>query len=288
MDQNQPGVASAPAAGVTAGAQPGVQPAQPTQPQAPAGGNPPGGGSQSGAAPGQPGQTPQQVQVPVTVVQALRDEVQAAKTRAEQLEQQVNLYRANAATWQQNMNQAQPQQPAQAQPAAANAFEGMRDDDVLTVADVKKIVERLPSSSPAPDQNDLRMTVMKLEVQQMDPQFETTIRTYLPEVLASDPTLTHVLKASPNPFRTALTLARTNPKFIAARTAAGQTPAGGGAPQAPQTPMDQLALILQNLEKPGNPGQFGGAPVGAGNAGRFASMSDAEFEAHVRSVKGGF
>jgi hypothetical protein len=216
----------------------------------------------------------------VTVVQALRDELNQAKAQAMQYQQQAEVMRANAAAWQQNQQYVQPQPQAQ-QPA--DPFTGMRDDDVLTVADVKKIVERLPSASPAPTVDDnLRLTVMRLEMAQADPQYETTIRTYLPEVLASDPTLRTVIAASPNPLKTALTLARANPKYIIARSAQ-QQPAQG----AQLSPLDQLSVILNNLEKPGNPGQFGGAAVGAGNAGRYAAMSDAEFDAHVKSVKGG-
>jgi hypothetical protein len=219
----------------------------------------------------------------VTVVQALRDELQQAKTRAEQVEQQFNVFRANAATWQANMGGGQPASQPAAPAPAANPFDGMRDDDVLTVSDVKKIIERLPSASAPVVDNDLKMTVMKLELAQIDPQYETTIRTYLPEVLASDPSFRTVIAMSPNPLKTALTLSRTNPKYIAAKAGNGGTPPSG----QPMTPLDQLSLILANLEKPGNPGQFGGAPVGAGNAGRFAQMTDEEFDAHVRRVRGG-
>lgn len=275
MDQTTPGVA-APAAGGQ-GQQPPSPTAQATQPAAPA------AGSEGTTPVGQPAPAApaQNVTVPVTVVQALRDELNQAKAQAMQYQQQAEVMRANAAAWQQNQQyvQQQPQQPQQ----PADPFTGLRDDDVLTVADVKKIVERLPSASPAPVvDNDLRRTVMKLEMAQADPQYETTIRTYLPEVLASDPTLRTVIAASPNPLKTALTLARANPKYIMARSAQ-QQPAQG----AQLSPLDQLSVILNNLEKPGNPGQFGGAAVGAGNAGRYAAMSDAEFDAHVKSIKGG-
>lgn len=277
MDQTTPGVA-APAAGgqVPAGQQPPSPTAQATQPAAPAAGSE--GTTPSGQpAPAAPAQN---VTVPVTVVQALRDELNQAKAQAMQYQQQAEVMRANAAAWQQNQQYVQPQAPPQ-QPA--DPFTGLRDDDVLTVADVKKIVERLPSAAHAPVvDNDLRLSVMKLEMAQADPQYETTIRTYLPEVLASDPTLRTVIAASPNPLKTALTLARANPKYIMARSSQQQS-----APGAQLSPLDQLSVILNNLEKPGNPGQFGGASVGAGNAGRYAAMSDAEFDAHVKSVKGG-
>lgn len=275
----QPGVA-APAAGVTtvpAGTQPPAPPAQPNQPAAGApGGQPPGGVPPAGP----PAAPPQEVKVPVTVVQALRDEVQQAKQRAEQFEQQLNIYRANMGQGYQQPPQAPPQPP----PPPASPFEGMRDDDVLTVADVKKIVERLPSNAHPSSDPELRAMVMKMEVAQADPQYETTIRTYLPEVLAADPTLRHAIIASPNPLRTALSLSRTSPRFLAAR----QQAAGGTPPGAPPSPMDQLALILQNLDKPGNPGAFGSAPAGGGGPGVYAAMTDAEFDARVKAVKGGY
>jgi hypothetical protein len=249
-----------------------------------------------------PEAAPKTTQVPLTVVEALRDELKQIKTQNDDLQNQVSLYRANQSF-------APPvQQPAAAPPAAdsqsdlESAVDGLGDTDVITGKELRKLIGALKTSaqtstnSPAVEQR-----LAKMEVALMDPQYETTIRNYLPSMVNSNPGLINMIQSSPNPLLAALTYARLNPQFIAAGNqqaapAAPADPATGPAangtnPAVPINPqgniLDQIDAIIANSNKPGAPDQVGGQGA-ISEAGRYATMSDEEFDKHVNKVVSGF
>lgn len=258
---------SAPAAGGQVG------PGQPAQPAGqPAAQGQPGAG-------GQPVQPDHQVQVPLSVVEAVRKELSEAKASKTEIEAKLNQIQAM-----QQFAPAQPVQPSQpsaAQPAPEppkDPFEGMDDEELISVKDIRKLSETFKpdvSQAIAP----LKAEIAKIQLQATDPNYEQTIRTYLPEMIAANPMLRDMITRSPNPIVAALGVSRMNPRYVQA--------AGGGITPAPSPdPLTALQRIIENATRPGAPGSMGGGGAFSGND-RFRNMNDAEFDAEVNRVLAG-
>lgn len=270
------GAAPAPAAG---GQQPG-QGAAPVQP-APAAAAP----TTPSQPAGQPAQQtpPKEVNVPLHVVEAVRSELSQSKTTVGELRQRLQQLEAMqqfAGQPQPAQAPAQPTQPAQ---AATDPFEGLADDEIVSVKDVRKLAQALRSTPAAgPELSGITQTLGRLQLQIEDPQYETTIRTYLPEMITVNPSLRDLIQRAPNPLMAALTLSKMSPRYQAAKQAPAQ-PAQPAAP--PADVLSDLQKIIENATRPASPGSVGGS-TGLQGHDRFKSMSDQEFDQEVARVLG--
>ena len=260
-------------------AQPAGQPAA-TPPAGQPAGQP---AAQPGGQPATPAGEQKQVTVPLSVVEAVRKELSEAKASKTEIEAKLNQL--------QMMSQmggfGQPGQPAQpAAPAAQPAqpedpLSGMEDDELINAKDIRKILQTVQGNRPdlSKEIEPLHMKIAKIEVQAADPNYEKTIRTYLPEMITVNPVLRDMITRAPNPLAAALTVAKMSPKFVQAQQAA----ANPANPEPPADILSDLQKIIENATKPGTPGAMGGGGAISGND-RFRTMNDADFDAEVNRV----
>jgi len=216
--------------------------------------------------PKDPAFTPEQVKVVTTI----RDELKESKAALKTAQDQLTLYQAQLAT---GSGGSAPAAPA----APEDPFKDMQDADVMTVSDVKKIMAA-QGSQGNPTVKGLQNTVAKLEVMVQDPDYQTTIKTYLPDVIKMNPAIANAIQAAPNQLLTALNYAKMSPAYIAAQNQ--------NTPPPQDDVMAQLNRIIENSEKPGSPSSAGGGGA-LSSADRFSSMSDEEFDAHMQKVLAG-
>jgi len=67
-------------------------------------------------------------------------------------------------------------------------FDGLEDDDIMTVKEFKKRSSKLT--------NQFQTTVKELQMAQRNPDYQEVITKYLPEVIKSNPSLRHTLEQS--------------------------------------------------------------------------------------------
>jgi len=203
------------------------------------------------------------VTVPLHVVQTVRQELASEKAARADVEQRLQLF----------MMQGQQQPPQQQAPPPEDPLAGMQDDELINVKDLRKLVSNMrPGITP-----EIQTTIAKLEAKVQDPNYEATIRTYLPDMITAQPTLRDMIARAPNPLHAALTVAKMSPKYQEAQK----------QPNAPRADiLNDLQRIIENATKPMSPGSMGGGGAVAGHD-RFRTMSDQDFEAEVQRVLSG-
>lgn len=243
---------------------------------------------------GQEGQQTE-VTVPLNVVEKIRSELQESKASNQSLQNQLNQFQMLRQMGGFNVGTTTQQMPTQTQPAgdgqqqAVNTdelFSGLEDTTLIDAGTMKKIVQNIQSGNPDINKTlePINATLARIQVQIQDPNYETTIKTYLPEIIATQPFLGEVIRRSPNPLLAALSVARTSPKFVQAQQ---QQPVnGGGQEQQPTDVLSDLQKIIENSAMPGSPAQMGSGGAVSGND-RFKQMTDAEFDAEIQRVKNG-
>jgi len=209
--------------------------------------------------------------VPLAALKKLREELQTVKEQNTLYQTQLGLARNMPA-----QPAAQPQTAAQ--PDQEDFFADMDDDDVMTVADAKKIMKNLPKGGGS-EIEQVRGELTKIQLYQQDPDYENTIRNYLPEVVNSNPAIVQTIQQSPNPLLCALTFAKMNPRYQSLNQQQGGAQAG-------ETLLDQINRIIENAEKPGSASQVSGSGAISG-ASRFKDMTPAQIEEHKNKVIAG-
>lgn len=231
-------------------------------------------GEQAGEEQQQPqqGQQTQEQTVPVSAIQAIRQENQQLKNQLAY--QQMVAMQGN----QQPQAPQQNQQPVQQQQTSKDPFEGFDDDDVVTVADVKKAlaVQQQPAQVP-PQQSQQgfqqgQPDMRELQMQVSYPDYNELITNELPTILQQNPYLGNVIQGSENPYLTAYTLAKSM-----------SSSQGGNQQQQGQ----QAQQIVNNLQKPGTAGGASAGGGGISHADYYAQLSDEDFEKEVARAKRG-
>lgn len=135
----------------------------------------------------QPEQAPEMV--PVSALQAERRERQALQDQFQMLQDHVNLMKAN------------PPEPTPPQ----QEYDGMSDDDVLTVGEAKKFMSKL--------QQNYQASVEEIRVQQKYSDYDTVVSKYLPDVIAKNPALKSTLQNDANRYELAYFLAKNSDSY---------------------------------------------------------------------------
>lgn len=250
----------------------------------------------AGSPTGQPAgaAAPAEVKVPLSVVEALRDELKGAKTTAADLKakmDQLNAAQKLAGMFGPSGGNVQtvnaPAQAPQAAPTVTDPLQGVADGELISAGDLRKILQVVKAQPQNDDTRaaigNITQTLAKIQLQVQDPQYETTIRTYLPEMITANPNLIDLIGRSPNRLMAALTIAKMSPGYQAARNAAA---APATPPALPPDILSDLQKIIENASKPGSPGAMGGGGAVQGHD-RFKNMTDKEFAAEVDRVKNG-
>lgn len=225
-------------------------------------------GAQDDKAQAQPETT-----VPVNVLTAVRDENKGLKD-------QIALYQTQLQTMQ---NQPAPA-AAPVPDAAADPLAGISDDDIVSAGQVRAALASAGSQVDPTVLANLTNVVSEIQLTQQDANWQQTVKTYLPKMMETDPTILTMIQSQPNQMaqaKLALAFAKSNPEYVAAKATAG------GA-QPAETAADQINRIIENANKPGSVSQAagaGGATIHPGD--KYKAMSDADFDAYVAKVKSG-
>lgn len=180
---------------------------------------------------------------------ALREEVDRIKAEKEaekrDYQNQLDMLRANLA----NQNQLK-----QAEPKSSEMFQGMKDDDVPNIGELRKEWEQRESNYQA--------RLEELQVQQMHPDYAEVIEKFALPLVKSKPHLAEGIQGSSNKALFAYELGKMAQQM--------QT-------QKVETTRNENAQrMVDNAKKPGTLSQAGGQAA-LSKADYFASMSDQEF-----------
>lgn len=183
---------------------------------------------------------------------ALREEVDRIKAEreAEKREHQLQLDMLRANLDQQRYQKApEPQAPKQ-------MFDGMKDEDVPNVAELRREWAQKESSYQA--------RLEELQVQQMHPDYAEVIEKYALPLVKQKPHLAEGLHGASNKALFAYELGKMAQQMQ------------GQQVQAQTKPSENAQRIVENSKKPGTLSQAGGQAA-LSKADYFASMSDQEF-----------
>ena len=189
---------------------------------------------------------------------ALREEVDRIKTEREtekrEHQLQLDMLRANMAN----------QQPKQPEPPPREAFQGMKDDDVPNVGELKREWEQREQNYQA--------RLEELQVQQMHPDYAEVIEKYALPLVKQKPHLAEGIQGARNKALFAYELG----KMAQAMT----------QPAVQQQKSENAQRIVDNSRKPGTLSQAGGQAA-LSKADYFASMSDQKFmEMATKNLEG--
>ena len=190
--------------------------------------------------------TVQEENVPLSALQSERKQRQEAQQNLKIMQDHLELLKAN--------------QPTKSK---EDEFGNLQDDDVLTVGEAKKHLSKL--------RNDYQMSVEELKMQQTFPDYEETVRKFLPEILREDPDLRVEIENAKNPYRLAYTLAKRSNKFIEEK--------------AQNTKSKTAERILENSQRPGSLSAVGSNSPKS-QMGNWKNMSDKDFMAQVNKNLG--
>lgn len=197
-------------------------------------------------------------------ITALQTELTGLKDTTELQAEQIALYKAN--------QPAPPPEPTET-PVSAE-FEGLENNDVITVGDLKKIM--------GGQEQRYGGIVTELEFKTQHSDFDATIQSYLPELVKGRPDLTKALRTSGNPALLAYELVTHSPKYIKDLAEGKLEGAEDAATKAAREKADKITANA------GKPGAASGAPGGgAGESGvnYVLNMSDDDLEAHIAKIK---
>jgi hypothetical protein len=192
----------------------------------------------------------QEQTVPLSALQAERQQRQQMQEQLRMMQDHVELLRTN-----------QTMQPKQQQ---KDQFGELSDDDVLTVGQAKKFVSHLGQQQKA--------EVEELKMATQYPDYAETVKKYLPEVIKENPELRDAIMNAPNPFRTAYILAKKSDSYLKEK----------GLERSPQA-----QKVSQQQQRAGSLSAVGSASP-ASSAGGYKNMSDSEFQKVVAKNLGYF
>lgn len=185
---------------------------------------------------------------------ALREEVDRLKTEREaekrEHQLQMELWKAN-----QSNKQHDPQ------PQRKEMFDGMKDDDIPNVGELKREWQQREA--------DYQARLEELQVQQMHPDYEEVIEKYAIPLVKQKPHLAEGLRGASNKALFAYELGQ-----MAKQMQVAQMPPAV-EPPAPSKSMAAQRMV-ENSKKPGTLSQAGGQST-LSKADYFATMSDQEF-----------
>ena len=214
--------------------------------------------------------------VPLSALEGVRTELKQAKEEGKTLQSQVELYKANAALT--------PDQQVQ---KPTDPLEGLDEGDVVTVADVKRIMG---------DQETRFLAVAnQLKAGQGTKDYEQIIEKYLPSVITANPELAGAIKTSDNPVALALQLAKYSDAYRKDQVVIDlkQNVDKDGNPMVDKDgkPIDKDGKlisegdqILANQEKPGSASAGAGAGGGISAVDKVLAMTDEELEAKIDEI----
>ena len=183
------------------------------------------------------------------------DALQSERAERQKLQEELQVMKDHLALMQsQSRQQEKPK----------DEFEGLQDDDVLTVKDLKKALRE--------KEQQIQMSLREMQMTQKYPDYQQVVTKYLPEVLKNNPSLRESLMKSQD-YELAYYLAKNSDSYKSANKIAKKNA--------------DAERIVQNSNRAGSLSSVGQtSPINA--AKRYKDMSDKEFMATVNKNLGYF
>lgn len=158
---------------------------------------------------------------------------------------------------------------SKAETAEDDPFSGREGDDVVTVAEMRRIIGQLGSQ--------IGGSLGEVRVAANKPDYAEVVQNHLPNYLQSNPEFIQILRALPPSLRPNLAyqLGTLDPKYQARRNQDRLSREDNG----------DAAKIAANKRKPNLTGRGGGSPLS--KASHYEGMDDAELERTIAQVKMG-
>lgn len=191
-------------------------------------------------------QQSEEQQVPLSALQAERRERQQLQENMKLMQDHMSLLQAN--------NQKKEEK---------SEFNGMSDNDVLTVGEAKKFMQSFTRQQ--------ELAVEELRMSQSNKDYDEVVRKYLPEVLKTDPDLKDVIMSAPNPYKVAYHLAKRSDSYLKDKSTESRSP--------------EAKQASHNLNRPGNLSSVGSTSASSQASG-YKNMSEKDFKALAAKNRG--
>lgn len=185
------------------------------------------------------------------------DALQAERAERQRLQDELQLVKDNM---QLMMAQQRSQHHEQSRPQ--NDFDGLTDDDVLTVGEFKKVFQQ--------KERQYQMSIEELRMTQRHPDYQQVVTQYLPEVLKNNPSLRNTLEQTGD-YELAYYLAKNSEGYKSSTKKAKKNA--------------DAERIVENAQRAGSLSSVGQtSPIN--EAKRYRDMSDADFRKQVQKNLG--
>lgn len=207
--------------------------------------------------------------IPVEVVQTLRDEIKELKETTSIQAEQLRLYQANAGRGQTGGN------ADTAKHSTGGGFlEGMEDDDVVTVKDVRKAM--------AGQESKMAAVVAAIDVKSSRGDFDQLVNKYGPILARERPDLAAAIRSSNNPALLLYENIKLLPQYQK-DLAQNQIDTGDDKGKGLN---EEAKKLLENQTKPGAAsGAGGGGGTGDEGLNFYLNMSDEDLEKRIEATK---
>lgn len=179
--------------------------------------------------------------------------LQSERSQRQKLEEELQIWRDNLEI--KNSRREEPQK-------SPDSFEGLPDDDLATVGEIKKLLRER--------ENVLKSEYQEIKISQKYPDYNEVINNYLPEVIKQKPQFAQTLRQTQD-YEMAYYLAKNSDKY---REEHRQKKQNADAQK-----------IIDNSQRAGSLSSMGSvSPIN--EARRFKDMSDEEFRKEVAKNSG--
>lgn len=184
------------------------------------------------------------------------DALQAERAERQRLQDELKMIKDHISLMQVNQQSSQPDRK--------DDFDGMSDDDVLTVGELKKALGQ--------KEQQFQMSLQELRMTQKYPDYQETITKYLPDVIKQNPSLRDSLQKTQD-YELAYYLARNSDSYKQEHKKVKRN--------------EDAERMVQNANQVGTLSSVGNtSPMS--QARRYKEMSDADFEKMVNKNLGYF
>jgi hypothetical protein len=202
--------------------------------------------------------------VPLAALEDERGKRQALEDKVRNLEENIALFRANLPSAESKREVEQAKEP--------DLLEGMDEGDVLTIGEMKKILQKQSESfKKEKDQfaQNIGGSISEIQTILWNPDYKEIVSKHLPNVLKIKPHLGDVIRTSKNPSALAYELAKLDPEYQKSKKS---------------EEIDEKAQrIIDNLGKPQLSGAKGGGALDI--VSRFSNLTDDQLEEEIAKVK---
>jgi len=182
------------------------------------------------------------------------DALQAERAERQKLQDELRMMRDHVALIQSSQKQAEK--------PVKDEFDGLAEDDVLTVRDLKKALGK--------KEKEFNMTIQELRMTQSYPDYQEVVTKYLPEVLKQNPSLRNTLQNSQD-YELAYYLSKNSESYKKDHKRVSKNA--------------EAERIVQNSQRAGSLSSVG-QTTPMSEAKQYKSMSDEDFKKQVQKNLG--